>query len=177
MLEGSGLRTPTSIHTHGFLTVNGEKMSKSRGTFIKARTYLEHLDPEYLRYYFAGKLGSGIDDIDLNMEDFLQKINSDLVGKVVNIASRCSGFIKKVFANKLAANIHQPELFTEFINAGDSIASAYEATEYAKAILPIIGGKFFRMKFVGKEIAGNKGKIALMNCKPFAPWASIYFVF
>ena len=138
MLKGSGLRMPTSVHTHGFLTVNGEKMSKSRGTFIKARTYLEHLDPEYLRYYFAGKLGSGIDDIDLNMDDFLQKINSDLVGKVVNIASRCSGFIKKRFAGKLASEIHQPGLFTEFINAGDSIASAYKATEYAKAMREIM---------------------------------------
>ncbi|MCK5499479.1 MAG: methionine--tRNA ligase, partial [Gammaproteobacteria bacterium] len=138
MLKGSGLRMPTSVHTHGFLTVNGEKMSKSRGTFIKARTYLEHLDPEYLRYYFAGKLGSGIDDIDLNMDDFLQKINSDLVGKVVNIASRCSGFIKKRFAGKLALEIHQPGLFTEFINAGDSIASAYGATEYAKAMREIM---------------------------------------
>ena len=125
MLKGSGLRTPTIIHTHGFLTVNGEKMSKSRGTFIKARAYLEHLDPEYLRYYFAAKLGCGIDDIDLNMEDFLQRVNSDLVGKVVNIASRCSGFIKKRFAGKLAAEIHRPELLSEFVKAGDDIASAY----------------------------------------------------
>ncbi len=138
ILKGSGMRTPSSIHAHGFLTVNGEKMSKSRGTFIKACTYLEHLNPEYLRYYFAAKLGSGIDDIDLNMEDFLHRVNSDLVGKVINIASRCSGFIKKKFAGKLAAEIHQPELFSEFVNAGDNIASAYAAKEYAKAMRKIM---------------------------------------
>jgi len=138
MLKGSGLRTPSSVHAHGFLTVNGEKMSKSRGTFIKARTYLQHLDPEYLRYYFAAKLGNGIDDIDLNMEDFLQRVNSDLVGKVVNIASRCSGFIKKRFAGKLATELHQAELFSEFVSAGDNIASAYAAKEYAKAMREIM---------------------------------------
>ena len=138
MLKGSGLRTPSSVHAHGFLTVNGEKMSKSRGTFIKARTYLEHLDPEYLRYYFAAKLGNGIDDINLNMEDFLQRVNSDLVGKVVNIASRCSGFIKKRFAGKLATELHQAELFSEFVSAGDNIASAYAAKEYAKAMREIM---------------------------------------
>lgn len=138
MLHGSGLRTPTSIHAHGFLTVNGEKMSKSRGTFIKARTYLAHLDPEYLRYYFAAKLGNGVDDIDLNMEDFLQRINSDLVGKVVNIASRCAGFIKKRFDGRLATEIHCPELLAELVRAGDSIASAYTAKSYAKAMREII---------------------------------------
>jgi len=138
ILKGSDLRTPSSVHAHGFLTVNGEKMSKSRGTFIKARTYLKHLDPEYLRYYFAAKLGNGVDDIDLNMEDFLQRVNSDLVGKVVNIASRCSGFIKKRFSGKLAPEIHQPELFAEFVSAGDNIASAYAAKEYAKAMREIM---------------------------------------
>ena len=138
MLKGSGLRTPTFVHTHGFLTVNGVKMSKARGTFIKARTYLQYLDPEYLRYYFAAKLGCGIDDIDLNMDDFLQRVNSDLVGKVVNIASRCSGFIEKRFAGKLATDIHRPELLSEFINAGDNIASAYTGKEYAKAMREIM---------------------------------------
>ena len=95
MLTGAGFRTPTAIFAHGFLTVNGQKMSKSRGTFIKARSYLDHLNPEYLRYYFAAKLGGGVDDLDLNLEDFTQRVNSDLVGKVVNIASRCAGFIMK----------------------------------------------------------------------------------
>jgi methionyl-tRNA synthetase len=95
MLEGAGYRKPTAVAVHGYLTVNGQKMSKSRGTFIKARTYLDHLNPEYLRYYYAAKLGRGVDDLDLNLEDFVQKVNSDLVGKVVNIASRCAGFIHK----------------------------------------------------------------------------------
>ncbi|HID44733.1 MAG TPA: methionine--tRNA ligase, partial [Chromatiaceae bacterium] len=88
MLDGAGFRKPTTIHAHGFLTVNGQKMSKSRGSFIQARTYLDNLNPEYLRYYFAAKLGAGVDDIDLNLEDFTLRVNSDLVGKVVNIASR-----------------------------------------------------------------------------------------
>ena len=93
---GSGWRKPTSVFCHGFLTVNGQKMSKSRGTFIKARTYLNHLNPEYLRYYFAAKLNAGVTDIDLNLEDFQQRVNSDVVGKLVNIASRCAGFIYKL---------------------------------------------------------------------------------
>ena len=138
MLKGSGLRTPTSVNAHGFLTVNGEKMSKSRGTFIKARTYLENLNPEYLRYYFAAKLGSGVDDIDFNTEDFLQRVNSDLVGKVVNIASRCSGFIKKNFTGKLASDIHDQQLLSYFANAGDSIALAYDAREYSRAMREIM---------------------------------------
>ncbi len=138
MLYGSNFRTPNAVFIHGFLTVDGQKMSKSRGTFIKARTYLEHLNPEYLRYYFAAKLGNGIDDIDLNMEDFLQRVNSDLVGKVVNIASRCSGFIKKRFAGKLAAEIHRPELLSEFVHAGDSIAEAYAGREYSRAMREIM---------------------------------------
>src|SRR5699024_1037773 len=93
MLEGAGFRKPTRLFAHGFLTVNGHKMSKSRGTFITAHTYLRHLNPEYLRYYFAAKLGSGVHDLDLNLEDFAQRVNADLVGKLVNIASRCAGFI------------------------------------------------------------------------------------
>ncbi|MFT5427199.1 MAG: methionyl-tRNA synthetase [Gammaproteobacteria bacterium] len=138
MLKGSSLRTPTAVNAHGFLTVNGEKMSKSRGTFIKARTYLDNLNPEYLRYYFAAKLSSGIDDIDLNMDDFLQRVNSDLVGKVVNIASRCSGFIKKNFSGRLASDIHDQQLLSEFVNAGDSIALAYESREYSRAMREIM---------------------------------------
>ena len=98
MLDGAGFRTPTRISAHGFLTVDGQKMSKSRGTFIKARTYLDFLEPEYLRYYFAAKLDGGVDDIDLNLDDFVARVNSDLVGKIVNIASRCAGFINKRFA-------------------------------------------------------------------------------
>ncbi len=138
MLSGAQFRTPTAIFAHGFLTVNGEKMSKSRGTFITARTYLEHLNPEYLRYYFTAKLSAGIDDIDLNFDDFSQRVNSDLVGKVVNIASRCSGFISKRFANKLSANCPEPALFQEFINANEQIAEFYETREFGKAMREIM---------------------------------------
>lgn len=138
MLEGAGYRKPNAIFAHGFVTVNGAKMSKSRGTFIKARTYLDNLDPEYLRYYFASKLSSSITDLDLNLDDFTQKVNADLVGKVVNIASRCAGFISKRFAGKLSASLAEPELFNEFIRPGDSIAQSYEQREFAKAIRDIM---------------------------------------
>lgn len=138
MLHGAGYRKPTSVFAHGFVTVNGAKMSKSRGTFIKARTYLEHLNPEYLRYYFASKLTSGIVDLDLNLEDFAQKVNADLVGKVVNIASRCASFISKKFNGTLSSNLAEPELFAEFIAQGDSIAASFEEREYARAIRDIM---------------------------------------
>jgi len=138
MLHGAGFRMPNAVFAHGFLTVDGAKMSKSRGTFIKARTYLDHLNPEYLRYYFAAKLGSGVDDIDLNLEDFQQRVNSDLVGKVVNIASRNAGFIKKRFAGKLSDKLAEPELFQSFIEAGESIANHYEKREYSRAVREIM---------------------------------------
>ena len=138
MLHGAGFRTPSAIFTHGFLTVNGEKMSKSRGTFITARTYLGHLNPEYLRYYFAAKLSDGVDDIDLNFQDFSQRVNSDLVGKVVNIASRCSGFINKRFAGKLSARCAEPEMFEQFRAAHEPIAALYEGREFGKAMREIM---------------------------------------
>ena len=138
MLSGAHFRTPSAIFAHGFLTVNGEKMSKSRGTFITARTYLEHLNPEYLRYYFAAKLSAGVDDIDLNFDDFSQRVNSDLVGKVVNIASRCSGFIAKRFDNRLAEQCSEPALFQDFVNANQPIAEFYEAREFGKAMREIM---------------------------------------
>jgi methionyl-tRNA synthetase len=138
MLQGANYRTPSAICAHGFLTVNGEKMSKSRGTFITARTYLDHLNPEYLRYYFAAKLNASVDDLDLNFDDFTQRVNSDLVGKVVNIGSRCSGFIAKRFNNLLSANLAEPELWAEFINANESIAEFYEQREFAKAMREIM---------------------------------------
>jgi methionyl-tRNA synthetase len=137
-LYGSNFRTPTGVFVHGFLTVNGQKMSKSRGTFIKASTYLEHLDPEYLRYYFAAKLGSGVDDIDLNFDDFRQRVNSDLVGKVVNIASRCAGFINQRCGGMLHANIHDEALFQELITASESISGAYAAREFSRAMREIM---------------------------------------
>ncbi len=138
MLAGANLRTPSAVLAHGFLTVNGQKMSKSRGTFVMARTYLDHLDPEYLRYYFAAKLGSGIDDIDLNFEDFVQRVNADLVGKVVNIASRCAGFINKQFADLLAATLPEPALYEEFRSASNTIAQAYENREFSRAMREIM---------------------------------------
>ncbi len=138
MLHSAGYRTPTAIFAHGFLTVNGTKMSKSRGTFINARTYLDHLDAEYIRYYFAAKLGSGVDDIDLNLEDFVQRVNSDVVGKVVNIASRCAGFLRKGFDSRLEADCSEPALVQEFIDAGEMIAELFDTREFSKAIREIV---------------------------------------
>jgi methionyl-tRNA synthetase len=138
MLQGADFRTPSAIFAHGFLTVDGQKMSKSRGTFIKARTYLDHLNPEYLRYYFAAKLGPGVEDIDLNLEDFTQRVNSDLVGKVVNIASRCAGFVAKRFDGRLSPHLSEPELFAELVRAGGSIAEAYEQREFSRATREIM---------------------------------------
>ncbi|MCY1496885.1 Methionine--tRNA ligase [compost metagenome] len=138
MLEGAGYRKPTALNVHGYLTVNGQKMSKSRGTFVKARTYLDHLSPEYLRYYYASKLGRGVDDLDLNLEDFVQKVNSDLVGKVVNIASRCAGFIHKGNAGVLVEANPAPELVEAFKAAAPSIAAAYEARDFGRAMREIM---------------------------------------
>jgi methionyl-tRNA synthetase len=138
MLMGSDYRTPTAIYAHGFLTVNGQKMSKSRGTFIQARAYLDSLNPECLRYYYAYKLSSKIDDIDLNLQDFKQRVNSDLVGKVVNIASRSAGFIVKKFDKTLSAYAIEPELYNEFIAKGDDIAKLYEARNYNQAMREIM---------------------------------------
>ena len=138
VLQASGTRRPTAVHAHGFVTINGEKMSKSRGTFITARRYLESFAPEYLRYYFAAKLSSGIDDIDMNLEEFTTRVNSDIVGKLVNIASRCAGFITKNAAGRLAAVLPDPALYAEFAAAGRSIAAAYEARDTASAARDIM---------------------------------------
>ncbi|MGI2070963.1 methionine--tRNA ligase [Shewanella baltica] len=137
MLHGSGYRQPNSVYAHGYVTVNGAKMSKSKGTFIKARTYLDHLDPEYLRYYYAAKLSSRIDDLDLNLEDFAQRVNSDLVGKLVNLASRTAGFITKRFNGKLA-KINDTTLTEAFLAKQDVIADFYESREYGKAMREIM---------------------------------------
>ena len=134
MLDGSGFRTPTSVFAHGFLTINGQKMSKSRGTFIKARSYLDHLDPSCLRYYYSAKLGRTIEDIDLNLDDFVTRVNADLVGKLVNIASRCAGFIGKRFDGQLAAGLPDRDLFDRFANASETIAAHYDEREYSKAM-------------------------------------------
>ncbi|HEA3084100.1 TPA: methionine--tRNA ligase [Aeromonas dhakensis] len=138
MLEGAGFRKPTKVNVHGYVTVNGAKMSKSKGTFIKASTYLNHLDPECLRYYYAAKLNSRIDDLDLNLEDFVQRVNADVVNKLVNLASRNAGFIAKRFDGKLAATCAEPELYAEFANARTVIAEAYESREFSRAIREIM---------------------------------------
>ena len=134
VLTSAGYRTPSAVFAHGFLTVDGTKMSKSRGTFINARTYLDHLNPEYLRYYLAAKLSSGIDDLDLNLEDFAQRVNADLVGKVVNIASRCAGFIGKGFEGMLASEPDNPALLKEIQDIKEVVTGHYEEREYGKAI-------------------------------------------
>ncbi len=138
MLHGAGFRTPDAVHCHGFLTVNGQKMSKRRGTFIMARTYLEHLNPEHLRYYFSCKLGDGIDDLDLSVDDFIQRVNSDLVGKVVNIAARCAGFISKKFGGRLSDDLAEPELYAEVAGAAERIGASYDAREFGKAVREIM---------------------------------------
>jgi methionyl-tRNA synthetase len=137
MLHSAKFRTPTKVNVHGFLMVNGNKMSKSRGTFINARTYLNHLKPDYLRYYFAAKLSSGVEDLDLNLDDFIQRVNSDLVGKVVNIASRTARFIQKS-GGSLGSNIDNAALWQQCVDAGDVIAELYEQREFAKAMREIM---------------------------------------
>ncbi len=138
MLESAGFRTPTKICVHGFLTVNGKKMSKSRGTFVNARTYLDHLEPEYLRYYFAAKLSANVEDLDLNLDDFVQRVNSDLVGKLVNLASRCAGFIHKQHQGRLGDTVADPVLWERVAQAGTAIAAHYEARDFGKAMREIM---------------------------------------
>ncbi|MEX0871290.1 MAG: methionine--tRNA ligase [Aquisalimonadaceae bacterium] len=138
MLHGAGFRKPTRICAHGFLTVNGQKMSKSRGTFIMGRTYLNHLDPEYLRYYLAAKMASSIHDLDLSLDDFIQRVNSDLVGKLVNIASRSASFINKRFDGRLADTLEAPDVYRNFVAKGEDIAEAYEQREFSRAIREIM---------------------------------------
>ncbi len=137
VLEGAGYRKPTRIHTHGFVTVDGTKMSKSRGTFVNASTYLEHLNPEYLRYYYAAKSNGTVDDIDINLDDFVQRVNSDLVGKVVNIASRCAGFVVKRFDSTLHSALHDPDLWNRFADAAEEIAGYYETDQFGRAVRAI----------------------------------------
>ncbi|MCD9513500.1 methionine--tRNA ligase [Photobacterium carnosum] len=137
MLDGAGFRKPNNVFVHGYVTVNGAKMSKSKGTFIKAGTYLNHLDPECLRYYYAAKLNNRIDDLDLNLEDFTQRVNSDVVNKIVNLASRNAGFIAKRFDGMLSENFSEPELYAEFVGAATRIGDLYENREYSRAIREI----------------------------------------
>ncbi|MES2663021.1 MAG: methionine--tRNA ligase [Pseudomonadota bacterium] len=139
LLQGAGLRLPTALCVHGFVTVNGEKMSKSRGTFIEARSYLNHLkNPEYLRYYFATKLSSRVEDLDLQFDDFVNRINSDLVGKYVNIASRCAKFIETYFDNTLANTLIHADIYQDCIDRGNSIQEAYNQREFGRAMREIM---------------------------------------
>jgi len=138
VLHGAGYRAPTAVFAHGFLTVNGQKMSKSRGTLIGARTWLDHLPAEYLRYYFASRLGDGVEDLDLNLDDFVAKVNSDVVGKLVNIASRCAGFIARGSGGRLAGRLADPSLQDEFVAAGERIAALYEGRDLAGAVREIM---------------------------------------
>jgi len=165
MLSDAGFRTPTKVCVHGFLTVDGKKMSKSRGTFINARTYLNELEPEYLRYYYASKLTGSVDDIDLNLEDFVTKVNSDLVGKVVNIASRTAKFVNKA-GGKLSSTIVDEALWQRFLNAEDSIASLYENREFAKAMREIMALADAANEFIAEQApwalakqAGNEQRV------------------
>ncbi len=136
VLHGAGYRLPTAVRAHGFLTVNGQKMSKSRGTFINGRHYLDRLPAEPLRYYFAAKLGPGIEDIDMSPADFVQRFNAEVVGKLVNIASRCAGFIARG-GGRLAATLPDEALYASFVAAGPGIAAAYEGRDLAAAIREI----------------------------------------
>jgi len=158
VLKGSGYRTPTKVFCHGFLTVDGAKMSKSRGTFIKARTYLDNLKPEYLRYYYAAKLSSGVDDIDLNLEDFQQRVNTDLVGKFVNIASRVASFIKKNNDGMLSSSLPAPELHQQMIDAGDSIAQHFEDRKYSQATREIMALADKANEYIADEEPWAKNK-------------------
>ncbi|MGM3175834.1 methionine--tRNA ligase [Dickeya lacustris] len=164
MLEGSGFRKPTNLFVHGYVTVNGAKMSKSRGTFIKAETYLKHLDADCLRYYYAAKLSSRIDDIDLNLEDFIQRVNADIVNKVVNLASRNAGFINKRFDGKLAATLADSALYQTFIDAAQTIADAYSSRESGKAIREIMALADLANRYVDEQapwvVAKQEGRDA-----------------
>lgn len=166
-LEFSGHRKPTQIFAHGFLTVNGEKMSKSRGTFITARSYLDHIkNPEYLRYYYAAKLNSTMEDIDLNLEDFVARVNSDLVGKYINIASRTAGFINKRFDGKLNPSADNP-VIAEMRAVAQQVADGYAERDYGKALREIMRLADLANGFVAEKapwvMAKQEGQDALLQ--------------
>lgn len=160
VLDGAGFRTPTRIHTHGFVTVDGTKMSKSRGTFILAKTYLDHLNPEYLRYYYATKLSNGVDDLDINLEDFVARVNSDLVGKVVNIASRTAGFLVKRFDGTLHDTTHDAALMQRFTDQVEPLAALFESGEFSRAVREITGLADAANQYIAKHEPWNMIKDA-----------------
>ncbi len=158
VLDGSNFRTPTKLHTHGFLTVDGTKMSKSRGTFILAKTYLDHLSPEYLRYYYAAKLNGSADDLDLNLEDFVARVNSDLVGKVINIASRTAGFLVNQFNGVLADNVHDEALMAQFHAQVEPISALFESGDTAKAMREVTALADAANQYIAKHEPWNMAK-------------------
>nr|WP_314420618.1 methionine--tRNA ligase [uncultured Erwinia sp.] len=164
MLEGSNFRKPTNLFVHGYVTVNGAKMSKSRGTFIKASTWLQHLDSDSLRYYYAAKLSSRIDDIDLNLEDYVQRVNADIVNKVVNLASRNAGFINKRFGGQLSAELADPELYKTFTDASESIGEAWASREFGRAVREIMALADVANRYVDEQapwvVAKQEGRDA-----------------
>ncbi|WP_029989590.1 methionine--tRNA ligase [Tatumella ptyseos] len=164
MLEGSNYRKPDNLFVHGYVTVNGAKMSKSRGTFIKASTWLEHLDADSLRYYYAAKLSSRIDDIDLNLEDFVQRVNADVVNKVVNLASRNAGFITKRFNGKLSETLADPALYQTFVDASEKIGEAWASREFGRAIREIMALADLANRYVDEQapwvVAKEEGRDA-----------------
>ncbi len=170
MLEYAGYRTPTGINAHGFLTVDGQKMSKSRGTFITAESYLRHLNPEWLRYYFAAKLNSAIEDLDLNLDDFVARVNSDLIGKYINIASRAAGFISKRFNNTLAADLGDAGPLAELQNAAEGIAAQWENREYSRAVRDIMALTDLVNQYVDAHKRGKSPsrKARTQNCNACA---------
>ena len=151
VLDGAELKKPDGIYVNGFLTVNGKKMSKSRGTMIKVRTYLDHLNPEYLRYYYAYKLSGGMDDFDLDTNDFFDRVNSDLVGKCINIASRCAKFINDDFNNQLSGKIADQELLSQFQQSSSSIATMYQHREFGRAMRAIMSLSDQANRYLDKE--------------------------
>ena len=155
VLSGAGFRTPSRIHTHGFVTVNGTKMSKSRGTFILAERYLEHLNPEYLRYYYATKLSDSADDLDINLDDFVQRVNADLVGKIINIASRTAGFLVKHFDGELSPDLPDQPLMQKFLDAGDRISDHFERGNFGKAMREITALADLANQYVAAEEPWN----------------------
>lgn len=158
MLEGSGYRKPTNVFAHGYVTVDGAKMSKSRGTFIQANTYLKHLDPECLRYYYAAKLNDRIEDLDFNLDDFVQRVNSDIVNKLVNLASRNASFVAKRFEGKLAEKLDDEALFNEFTAQAETIANFYENREFNKAIRAIMELTDKANKYIDDKALGSSPK-------------------
>ena len=158
VLDGANFRTPTKVHTHGFLTVDGTKMSKSRGTFILAKTYLDNLSPEYLRYYYAAKLNGSADDLDLNLEDFVARVNADLVGKVINIASRTAGFLVKQFDGVLADTVHDEALMAQFHAQVEPIAALFESGDTAKAMREVTALADAANQYIAKHEPWNMAK-------------------